>query len=199
MNKNLIFNKIKVYIIILNVINIFIFNIYFKKIKKMLFESLKHSEILQRRINFTNEFNKIYSNIYFMAKDGKASKPENYNYNKYKNYTYKKSGICLCTIAKNENIYAREFIEYYRLLGFNKIIIFDNNEINGEKFDYLLGNYIKNKFVDILDIRGLSSVQIPVYNYCYKKYNHLYDWIAFFDFDEYLFIKHNLNIKIVIF
>jgi hypothetical protein len=71
-----------------------------------------------------------------MAKDGKASKPENYNYNKYKNYTYKKSGICLCTIAKNENIYAREFIENYRLLGFNKIIIFDNNEINGEKFDY---------------------------------------------------------------
>ena len=92
-------------------------------------------------------------------------------------------------------MYAREFVKYYHLLGFNKIIIFDNNEIEGEKINDILEDYLKNNFVDIIDIRGLSSVQIGVYNYCYKKYNHYFYWIAFFDFDEYLFIKNNINIE----
>ena len=80
-------------------------------------------------------------------------------------------------------------------MGFNKIIIFEKNEIEGEKINDILEDYLKNNFVDIIDIRGLSSVQIGVYNYCYKKYNHYFDWITFFDFDEYLFIKNNINIE----
>ena len=195
---SLIIKNNKIYIIILNIIFLLLFNIYFKKIKKTLYESFKFTETLQKKLNFTNEFNKIYSDLYFMAKSGKALKPESFNnskHKKHKNYLNTKNRICLCTIAKKENIYAREFIEYYRLLGFNKIIIFDNNEISGEKFDYILGDYIKNNFVEILDIRGLSYIQIPVHNYCYKKYSHLYDWIAFLDFDEYIYIKNNSNIN----
>ena len=53
----------------------------------------------------------------------------------------KKKGICACVIGKNENLYIEEFIEYYKSIGFDKIIIFDNNEKNGEKFK----NIIKNK------------------------------------------------------
>ena len=49
-----------------------------------------------------------------------------------------------------------------------KIIIYDNNDINGENFN----DIIKDKYskeVDIIDVRGMSSIQIPIYNYCYKK------------------------------
>ena len=109
--------------------------------------------------------NKIYSDLYYTAKSGKASKPKFFTRYKYKNHLInKKKGICLCTIAKNENLYAREFVEYYYLLKFDKIIIFDNNEINGEKIEDILGDYLKNNFIDLIDIRGLSSVQIGIYN-----------------------------------
>ena len=143
------------------------------------------------------EFNKIYSSLYFLAKTGKANRPI-YNINIIKNYNYnnqRKKGLCLCTVGKKENLYAKEFVNYYKLLGFNKIIIFDNNDIGDERFEDVLKDDIKNKFVEIVDIRGLLSVQIPANNFCYKIYNELYDWIAFFDFDEYLFINGSKNIS----
>ena len=201
-NKKLSFRKqfsflknYKIYIVfILYIIIIFIFIL--SKLKKILFSSLKNANNLQKKLNFSIEFNKIYSDLYFEAKSGKSLKPEICISYKNENYlTNKKNGICLCTMAKNENLYVREFIEYYRVLGFNKIIIFDNNDIDGEKLDPIIGDYIKNNSVEIIDIRGLFSTQISVYNYFYKRYSHFFDWIAFFDIDEYLYIKNNLNIN----
>ena len=50
--------------------------------------------------------------------------------------------ICLCTLGKLENRYAREFVEHYKRYGVDKIFIYDNNEIKGEKFDLVLADYI---------------------------------------------------------
>lgn len=43
----------------------------------------------------------------------------------------------LMSLGKDENRYAREFIEYYKKLEVDKIFIYDNNDISGEKFDYV--------------------------------------------------------------
>ena len=158
------------------------------------FESSKYINRLRNKVNLSNELIKIYSDLFYEAKSGKASKPR-FKQMKNKSYSLKKNkGILLSTIAKNENLYIREFVEYYRQLNFTKIIIFDNNDINGETFDNILNDYIKSSYVEIIDIRGLSKIQIAVNNYCYKKYKNLYDWIGFFDIDEFLYIKNNLNI-----
>ena len=72
------------------------------------------------------------------------------------------------------------FVEYHLLLGVNKIIIYDNNDINGEEIIKPLEYYIKKKYVDIIDVRGLSSIQIPIYNFyiIYTKNN----WIILVSF-----------------
>ena len=75
------------------------------------------------------------------------------------------------------------------------IFLYDNNDIEGEKFDKILSDYIKNKFIEIIDVRGLSAIQIPIYNYCYRKNFERYNWIGFIDLDEYLYIENNLSIK----
>ena len=62
---------------------------------------------------------------------------------------FKKIKVCLCTIGKQENLYAREYVNYYRNLGVNKIFIYDNNDKNDEKFDIVLKDYIDKKFVEI--------------------------------------------------
>ena len=80
-------------------------------------------------------------------------------------------------------------------LGIDKIFIYDNNEINGENVASILNEYLKNNFVEIINIRGLSSIQIPIYNYCYRKNKKYYDWFGFIDIDEFLFIEDNQNIK----
>ena len=149
----------------------------------------------KNRIQLFNELFKIYSTLYFTAKDGKTIRPSNYNDYIIKNYNHKTKGVCLCTIGKKENLYAREFIEYYKQLGFDKIIIFDNNNLEDEKIEDVLQVYIKANFVTIINARGVESAQIPILNYCYLKYNMLFDWIAFFDFDEFLFINGSKTIK----
>ena len=58
--------------------------------------------------------------------------------------------ICVCTIAKKENLYIKEFIDHYKKYGVDKIYIYDNNEINGEKIETILSNYINNGFIEII-------------------------------------------------
>ena len=146
-----------------------------------------------RKYSLSNELLKIYSELYDYARSG-YTKPKirNSNINLQKN---KNSKICVCSIGKNENLYVREFIEDYKSLGIDKIFIYDNNDIQGEYFDTLLADYMKNNFVEIIDVRGLSSIQIPIYNYCYQKNRNDCDWIGFLDMDEFLHIENNENAK----
>ena len=55
--------------------------------------------------------------------------------------------------------------------------------------------YIKNNFIEIINFRGLVSAQLKEYQDCYKNNYKKYDWLIFFDMDEYLFLKNYTNIK----
>ena len=101
------------------------------------------------------------------------------------NYT-KTGKIALCCIAKMENDYIRFFVEYYKALHFDKIIIYDNNDSEGEKCEDVINDYIQSGFVKIIDFRGRKVAQLSAYQNCYDRFNKQYDWIAFFDVDEFL-------------
>lgn len=101
------------------------------------------------------------------------------------NYT-KTGKIALCCIAKMENDYIRFFVEYYKALHFDKIIIYDNNDSDGEKCEDVINDYIQSGFVKIIDFRGRKVAQLSAYQNCYDRFNKQYDWIAFFDVDEFL-------------
>ena len=98
--------------------------------------------------------------------------------------------VCLCVIGKNENLYIKEFVDYYKNLGYNHIYLYDNNDINDEKFDEVIKEEIDNGFVSLIDYRGYRGIniypQIEAYKDCYQKNNRKYDWLSFFDVDEYL-------------
>ena len=40
----------------------------------------------------------------------------------------------ICCIAKYENRYLKEWVDYHMELGFDQIFIFDNNTLNGGDF-----------------------------------------------------------------
>ena len=46
--------------------------------------------------------------------------------------------IALCAIAKNENLYIREWVEHYKNIGVSKIFLYDNNDIDGERFEEVI-------------------------------------------------------------
>jgi hypothetical protein len=97
--------------------------------------------------------------------------------------------ILLCCIGRQENKYIREFVEYYKILGVSNICLFDNNYDGEEDFKDVIGDYVDNGFVIIKDYRNKKECQLDAYEECYKTYGELYDWIMFFDIDEFMFIN----------
>ena len=105
--------------------------------------------------------------------------------------------VCVCTLGKNENKYIVEFIEYYKNYGIDKIYLSDNNDINGEHFEDKIQNYINSGFVEIIDWRGISggTTYYKIMNYCYQIHHNDYDWMIFYEIDEFIYLKDFIKIK----
>ena len=103
----------------------------------------------------------------------------------------------ICTLGKNENKYIKEFITHYKKLGVDKIFLHDNNDIGSinESFEDAIPEYIKDNFVEIINYRGKRAPQFKIYTECYRKNNKFYDWLIFFDIDEFIHLQDYSNIK----
>ena len=103
--------------------------------------------------------------------------------------------VCVCTLAKNENLYIREFIQHYKKYGVDKIFLYDNNDIDGEVFDEIIKDYIKSGFVEIFNWRGKIGAMLPIMNDCYYRNNQKYNWLIYYEIDEQIYLHNYTNIK----
>jgi len=93
--------------------------------------------------------------------------------------------VCM---AKNEGDYIEEWINYNLAIGFDKVFVFAND------WDFLIDN--KNVEVIPFPSRGYTmETQVIAYNYAIKILKGSYDWVAFYDVDEYICLKKHSNIK----
>ena len=106
-----------------------------------------------------------------------------------------KAKICICTLGKEENKYIKEFANHYRALGVDKVFLYDNNDINGENFEEILSEYIKDGFIEIFNWRGKIHPQLKIYEECYYKNKKKYDWFIFFDTDEFIHLNNYSSIN----
>lgn len=91
--------------------------------------------------------------------------------------------VALVAIAKNEDNYIDEWINYNLKLGFDNIIIYMND-----------WNYsFKNDKVIPIVFNGKAK-QMPAYNHFIEN-NTEFDYAAFFDIDEFLVLKKHKNIQ----
>ena len=78
-------------------------------------------------------------------------------------------------------------------MGYNNIIIYDNNDIDGERFEEVIPDQINSGFVKIVNFRSYrgkkDDTQLDAYYDCYKRFNSQCNWISFFDIDEFLYIN----------
>ena len=102
--------------------------------------------------------------------------------------------VLLCAIARMENDYIREWVEYNKNIGFTNICLFDNNYDGEQDFRDVIGDYIGSGFVILKDYRNRAECQLEAYTECYAEYGNQYDWIAFFDCDEFITLNYHNNI-----
>lgn len=97
--------------------------------------------------------------------------------------------VAICAIAKHENKYIRDWVNYHINLGIRHIYVFDNNETQYPSVaDELVG---LGDTVTLFNVRDKidRNLQVDCYKICYDKYQNEYDWMMFIDLDEFLYIK----------
>lgn len=94
--------------------------------------------------------------------------------------------VILCACAKEEDDYIEEWVEHHLSIGFDKILIADNNDESG-RLEPILSKYIEEGKVQIFDFCGVKRLQLDFYHLIANTKN--YSWCAFFDIDEFLEIS----------
>ena len=154
--------------------------------------NIKNNEV---KANATNE-NENKTNT---TNENKEENKESEETEKGKEEKIKKDAkdlkVCVCTPVKKDNRYIREFVQFYEKWGVDKMIIYDNNEENDETFDEVIGDYMEKKFVKVRNWRGKHKVLLEMMNDCYERYNKKYDWILYYETDEFLHLKNYTNVK----
>ena len=103
---------------------------------------------------------------------------------------------CMISIAKHENLYVREFVEYYLKLGVEKFYFGDDNPDDIENLSDVLDDYIQKGIIDIEYIyeRNLSHQQF--FEYGFKSVKLRCKWFFFYDIDEFLeFTNKTMTLK----
>jgi hypothetical protein len=91
--------------------------------------------------------------------------------------------VALVCVARWEDYYLKEWLDYNQKLGFDKVIMYQND------WRTELEHPILEK-----RISDGRSIQVPTYNH-FLNTEEEYDWVAFFDCDEFLVLKKHNNIK----
>ena len=109
--------------------------------------------------------------------------------------------VYIITSAKFEECYIEEWVQYHLNIGFDKIIINDNNP---KDYKYQLkdilkkyidaGQVIIERYYDMYIHEGDPEEEFPkIYTCLYNKYKDEFDWCAKLDIDEYLEIPETNN------
>lgn len=94
--------------------------------------------------------------------------------------------IALVCIAKNEDNYIDQWIDYHFKLGVSKVFIYQNNwRYNGK--------YINNSSVELIEYDGVNK-QLDAYNSFIQNYYNQFDWAGFLDVDEFVVLKQQNNL-----
>jgi hypothetical protein len=91
--------------------------------------------------------------------------------------------VALVVVAKSEDYYLDEWLDYNHKIGFDKIIMYQNDWRTD----------IERPFLEKRVWDG-KSVQLPIYN-SFLDTDTEYDWVAFFDCDEFLVLRKHDNVK----
>ena len=98
--------------------------------------------------------------------------------------------LAICTMARKENLYIKDYVDYYLKLGFDHIFIFDDNEPGVEKISDVIDNSY-HETVTIYDYNTIIKDQKVAFTLCYEMNKYKYDWIFMNDIDEYLVIRND--------
>lgn len=113
------------------------------------------------------------------------------------------NNIAIIACARREELYIKEWLDWYINMGFDHFFIADNNDKEYKpKLKDVIQEYIDKGIVDIYEfynVKKSPTIQVDMYDNMYQKHRYEYDWFLCVDIDEFLTLpKYNDNIKLFI-
>ncbi|MDL2316360.1 glycosyltransferase family 92 protein [Desulfovibrio sp. OttesenSCG-928-A18] len=101
----------------------------------------------------------------------------------------------LCAIARDETPFLREWVAYHYRIGFEKIYIYDNESPVPVRES--VSEFYELGVCDTYTLRG-EAMQNIAYNLCLRDHGHEFEWLAFFDLDEFLCLKYDTDARVLL-
>jgi hypothetical protein len=98
----------------------------------------------------------------------------------------------LCAIAKDETSFLREWVAYHHYIGFERIYLYDNE--SAVPLRDTVSEFYERGICDPYTLPG-KAMQLVAYNHCLKHHGHEFEWLAFFDLDEFLCLKQDRDAR----
>ena len=95
----------------------------------------------------------------------------------------RKDKLAIVAIAKNESDYIREWVAYHKVIGVERIYLYDNDSTDGTKEE--IQDFIDNGFVVYNVIHGQCR-QMDAYNDALQTFGSKCIYMAYIDCDEFL-------------
>ena len=92
--------------------------------------------------------------------------------------------LAACMTYSNHASYMREWLEFHRLVGFERFFLYDNG--SDDDHESVLRPYVAQGLVTVHRRPGAAE-QYPSFRHCLQTHRDDARWIAFIDVDEFLF------------
>lgn len=102
--------------------------------------------------------------------------------------------LAICTIQRDRGPWIREWIEFHKIVGFDKFYIFLHN-CTDKSSEIVLELSKKYDITTFIVSNDVNRPQLAAYQYCYHHFGDLHEWIAFIDGDEFLYSPTEVSIK----
>jgi hypothetical protein len=105
--------------------------------------------------------------------------------------------LTIATIVKNEGSYIQEWLEFHRLLGVEKFIIYDNGSTDDTCGK--LSPYVNQGYVTVIPWRHFDTMrntQLLAYAHALSNFGYTTKWMGFFDIDEFVFTTKYIPLNI---
>lgn len=95
--------------------------------------------------------------------------------------------VAVAALVDRENQYLYEWVEHYKALGVDRIIIWDKSQRREDRAERVLWEYIKTGFVEVNMCENIRHHECfaKVYD-ALTTINHSYSWVGFLGTDEFL-------------
>jgi hypothetical protein len=105
--------------------------------------------------------------------------------------------IACVAVVKNEERHIAEWVAFQFAIGFDTVVLYDNKSTDGTTAQAL--NFAGYHDIRIFDWHVFTpDYQTRAYEHAAERLKKEFDWLAFFDTDEFLVLKEGLNLKSVL-